>query len=159
MIRMQLARALVALGLGFGISGSGLAATEHAHETHDAAAVEMTLNNGQKWPTDEALRRGMSGIRSALASSLPRIHERRFTPQEFSNLADRVQAHVDDVVANCKLPEDADLQLHVALEHILEGIGAMNAKADQEKGAVAVLQALNAYGEHFDHPGWAPLGH
>ena len=159
MIRMQLARALVALGLAFGISGSGLAATENAHEGHGAAAVEMTLNNGQKWPTDEALRRGMSGIRSALASALPRIHEGRFTPQEFSTLADRVQAHVDDVVANCKLPEDADLQLHVALEHILEGTGAMKAKADQDKGAVAVLQALNAYGEHFDHPGWTPLGH
>jgi hypothetical protein len=35
----------------------------------------------------------------------------------------------------------------------------MKAKADQDKGAVAVLQAMNAYGEHFDHPGWTPLGH
>jgi hypothetical protein len=158
MVRIQLARALLALSLGFGISESGLAATEHAHG-HDAAPVEMTLNNGQRWPTDEALRRGMSGIRSALASSLPRIHERRFTPHEFSTLASRVQAYVDDLIANCKLPEAADLQLHVALAHLLDGIAAMEGGVDQEKGVLAIVQALNAYGEHFDHPGWEPLAH
>jgi hypothetical protein len=29
----------------------------------------------------------------------------------------------------------------------------------QEQGAVAIVQALYAYGDHFDHPDWKPLGH
>ena len=30
----------------------------------------------------------------------------------------------------------------------------MRSADGREKGAVIIVQALNAYGEHFDHPGW-----
>jgi hypothetical protein len=56
------------------------------------------------------------------------------------------------------LPEKADLPLHVALTQVLDVINAMKAPSDQEQGAVATIPALNAYGDHFDHPGWKPLG-
>jgi hypothetical protein len=155
----SLARALIALGLTAGLFGPALAAAPQGHESHGASAIELRLNNGQKWQTDEALRTGMSRIRDALDAALPLIHAGRYGAAEFSALADRVQEQVDYVVANCKLPEEADLQLHVALTRVLDGVNAMKEPNGQEQGAVAIVQALYAYGDHFDHPDWKPLGH
>jgi hypothetical protein len=66
---------------------------------------------------------------------------------------------VDDVVANCQLPEDADQQLHLILEEILDGIAAMKEPTGTFQGAVKVVRALELYGAHFDHGGWQPLEH
>ena len=63
------------------------------------------------------------------------------------------------MVANCKLPEEADIQLHLALAQVMDGINAMKEEVGQEQGAIIIVQALNAYGSHFDHPEWKPLGH
>jgi hypothetical protein len=152
-----IAASLIAMALTIGLSGSVFAAAPHGHDGHRAPAIELQLNNGQKWQTDEALRTGMTQIRAALEASLPLIHAERYSAAEFSALADRIQEQVDNVVGNCKLLEEADLQLHVALAQILEGINAMKAPSGQEQGVVAIVQAVNAYGEHFDHPGWKPL--
>ena len=152
------AGALVALGLSAGLSGAALAATPHGHDGHGAPALELRLDHGQKWQTDEALRRGMSRIRAALDASLPLIHAGRYSAAEFSALGDKIQEQVDDVVANCRLPEEADLQLHVALTQVLDGINVMKGSSGQEQGAVAVVQALKAYGDYFDHPEWKHLG-
>jgi hypothetical protein len=119
--------------------------------------MELRLDNGQKWQTDEALRTGMSRIRDAIDAALPLVHADRYGAADFSALADRVQEQVDYVVANCKLPEEADIQLHLALAQVLDGINAMKV-GDQEQGVAAIVQALNAYGGHFDHPEWKPLG-
>lgn len=150
---------MVALGLTVSLSGAAFASAPHGHGGPDAPAIELRLNSGQKWPTDEALRTGMNRIRDALETSLPLIHASGYSAVDFSALADRLQEQVDYVVANCKLPEEADLQLHLALTRILDGINAMKAESGQEQGAVTVVQTLNAYGDHFDHPGWQPLGH
>jgi hypothetical protein len=144
----------VALALGLALSGPASAATEHAHGSHGAAALQLTLDNGQKWPTDEALRQGMGEMRRMLATSLGRLHAGEFTPADYAALADRVQAQADYVTANCKLPEDADTQLHVVLGAILEGLAAMRAGADRLQGALRVVRALEAYGGHFDDPDW-----
>ena len=153
-MRRLLAAAALAFGLTF--SGAPFAATEHSHD-RSAPAQELRLNNGQKWATDDPLRRGMSEIHSALTASLPRINQGQLTKSDFSALADQIQAQVDFIVTNCKLPEDADFQLHIVLTKVLEGIVAMKAEADQTHGLLAVLEALNAYGDHFDQPGWTTL--
>jgi hypothetical protein len=36
---------------------------------------------------------------------------------------------------------------------------AMKAGSHREEGAVKVVEALNAYGKHFNHPGWKPIKH
>lgn len=149
-----LAGAMVALGLTMGSVGAGSAAGPHGL---GMPALELTLNNGQKWQTDEALRIGMSQIRDVIDASLPLIHAARYSAAELSTLGDWVQEQVDFVVANCKLPQEADLQLHVVLTQILDGVSTMKGEGGQEQGAVTIVQALNAYGGHFDHPGWKPL--
>lgn len=149
-----LAAAALAVAL---VSGPALAASEHAHGGHGVSAVELRLNDGQKWPTDEALRKGMSEMRSLLATSLGRIHAGQFTPVDYAGLAERLQQQVDYVTVNCKLPEEADEQLHVVLVEVIEGMEAMKTGAERSEGALRAVAALNAYGRHFDHPDWTPL--
>jgi hypothetical protein len=154
MITTLLIAGLTAFGLALAPIGV-LAAEPHAH----AATVEIRLDNGKKWPTDAALRQGMGEIRVAIADALPRIHGNAVPRAEFERLAAKVQAQVDYVTANCQLPEEADHQLHVVLEQILDGIAAMKADTGQVQGAVQIVQALELYGTHFDHAGWQPLAH
>jgi hypothetical protein len=148
---------VAALALGLALSGPALAATEHAHGGHGGAALELTLNNGQKWPTDEALRRGMDEMRGAMTGSLGRIHAGQFTSADYVALAERLQQQVDFVTANCKLPEEADAQLHIVLAEILEGIDAMKDGPDRVQGALRTVLALEAYGRYFDHLDWTPV--
>ena len=148
---------VAALALGLALSGAAFAATEHAQGSPGVAALELTLNNGQKWPTDEALRRGLGEMRSLLATSIGRIHAGQFTSAEYIALADRLHEQVDYVTANCKLPEEADAQLHIVLAEVLEGMDTMKTGADQVQGALRAVVALEAYGRHFEHPNWASI--
>ena len=156
-ISKVLVSAVFALGLVLGSVGAGVAAESHAHG--DAAAVQLKLDNGKKWQTDDALRQGMGEIRQAMAASLKSIHENTFSPANYDALAANVQKHIDYVVGNCKLPEEADQQLHVVLEQILDGISEMKDSAQKQQGAIKIVSALDTYGRYFDHAGWAPLAH
>ncbi|QFI77050.1 hypothetical protein F8237_02370 [Bradyrhizobium betae] len=135
-----------------------LAAGPHAHDG-PAATIQLQLNHGKKWPTDDALRRGMGEIRVAMAQSLTPIHDNAFTPAQYEALATRVQAQIDYVVGNCKLPEQADQQLHLVLEQIIDGAADMKTGAGRNQGAMKVVRALAQYGKYFDHAGWQPLEH
>ncbi|WP_249779747.1 hypothetical protein [Bradyrhizobium sediminis] len=145
---------LIAFGLASAPTGV-VAAEPHAH----AATEKIRLDNGKKWPTDAALRRGMSEIRTAMADALAPIHRNKFSSEDFEQLAGRVQGQIDYVTANCKLPEAADHQLHVVLEQILDGIAIMKADKGRDQGAVKIVQALDQYGAHFNHAGWKKLTH
>jgi hypothetical protein len=66
------------------------------------------------------------------------------------------------IVANCRLSPDADAMLHLVIAELLAGADAMEGKAkgaNPGAGADKVIQALDDYGRHFDHPGWQPLDH
>lgn len=143
---------LIAFGLALAPTGV-VAAEPHAH----AATVAIKLDNGKKWPTDEALRQGMGEIRTAISEALGPIHANKFSRGAFDKLAERVQGQIDYVTANCKLPEQADHQLHVVLEQILDGVAVMKADKGRANGAVKIAQALDLYGSHFNDPGWKPL--
>jgi hypothetical protein len=147
---------IVALGLA--LSAPALAAESHTHGDKPAA-VQLRLDHGKKWQTDDALRRGMGEIRTAMAQSLTSIHENRFTPAQYDALAARIQAQIDYVVGNCKLPEEADHQLHIVLEQIIDGVARMKAATGRDQGGVQIVRALAQYGKYFDHAGWQPLQH
>jgi hypothetical protein len=148
--------AVVALGLALG--ATALAAEPHSHG-HTSAAVQLRLDHGKKWQTDDVLRRGMSKIRSASAAALPAIHNNTFTPAQYGALAADIQAQVDDVVANCKLSEEADQQLHLVLEQIIDGVAGMKVATGRDQGAAKIVRALALYGEYFDHAGWRRLAY
>ncbi len=154
----SLVSAALAASLTIGAPALGYAAAAHSHAAA-STKLEVKLNQGRKWASDDALRLGMTQIRQDMAASLPKIHKGTFKPADYDALAGKVQAQVDHIVGNCKLPEDADLVLHGILEQVLDGIGGMKGPERRSAGAVKVVEALDVYGKSFEHPGWKPVAH
>lgn len=130
---------------------------EHHHHGHDASAPQkLQLNAGKKWETDAPLRQAMGEINQAMAKALPLIHKNQFADADYQALAATVNQKVGDMVANCKLGTQADAMLHLVIADLLAGAETMEGKAklSRHDGAVKVLQALDAYGKHFQHAGW-----
>ncbi|MCM8594841.1 hypothetical protein [Accumulibacter sp.] len=133
-----------------------------AGDTHHHAAGEpsrLSLDHGRKWATDAPLRSGMSEIRQALAAKLEGIHKRALTPAEYRALGVTVEAQVAGIVAECKLAPAADANLHLIVAELSAGADALQGKSAVEPavGALQTVQAVNRYGQYFDHPGWKPL--
>lgn len=154
-------RLATAVAVAFLMSGTAaLAAGEHSHQGPGSAGLAaMTLNGKAKWQTDAPLRKGMEGIRHNLEAALPKIHHDKLDAEGYRNLAVKVQLHIDDMVANCKLPPEVDAQAHLVLEQLIEGSQQMEAGPARSDGAVKIVQALDAYGRHFEHPRWKAPKH
>lgn len=152
-----LVRMGVIVAVGFGSATVLWAAGDHRHEGE--VATPLTLNHGKPWSTDAPLRQGMEAIRDQVAAVLPRIHAHEFSATAYTTLAKQVRDHIDFMVQNCKLPPDVDAQAHRVLEWMLAGVHAMQEPANPAQGAVQILQALDSYARHFDHPGWKSIHH
>jgi hypothetical protein len=136
----------IAAALALAFAGPAFAASDvHSHEP-GAGEAKLVLDHGKKWPTDAPLRQGMENIRTALGSHM-----------KYGALAAKVSVQVAGIVQNCKLEPEADAQLHIVIADIMAGVEAMEGKVKGETrraGAERIANALNAYGEHFDHAGW-----
>lgn len=144
-------------------TGSPALAASPVHD-HAQGATELTLqlNAGKKWQTDAPLRAGMLAIRQSMADSLHAIHENKLSARSYDRLAKQVRASVAQIVATCKLPPAADAQLHIVIADLLAGADQMAGQVKgtpRMDGAVKVIGALKAYGQHFDHPGFQPIEH
>lgn len=129
------------------------------HDTATAAIVNLMLDGGEKWPTDASLRKGMAEIRAAFEADHPAIHAGKQTDAQYEALAGRIEAQVNVIVANCKLPPAADANLHYVVADLLQGVGLMRGQDPQRTrhdGAALVHGALRAYGQYFDDPAWKP---
>jgi hypothetical protein len=127
----------------------------HAHDAAGAAVAKLTLDGDRKWPTDAALRSGMAAIQAAFDEHHPAIHQGRETDAQYEALAARIEAEVNSIVANCKLPPAADANLHLVVADLLSGVGLMRGQdpaRTRHDGAAQVHVALNAYPRFFDDP-------
>jgi hypothetical protein len=128
----------------------------HAHGPGDAPA--LTLDHGRKWASDEALRTSMARIGTAVDATLPAVHDGRMSTAQYDALGREIDAQVANIVQNCKLEPAADEVLHAILATMMEGNEALqgkNPKAKRSAGVVQVVEALEQYGDHFEHPGFA----
>lgn len=151
--------AALAAVIALAFSAPAFASGGHSHDGH-AAEAKLSLNQGKKWQTDEALRKGMENIRGALAADLKAIHNGKLKPEQYDALASKVNGEIAYVVQNCKLDKEADEQLHVVLAQLIEGVEALEGKHEGEPrrhGAERIAKALDAYSRHFEHPGWKRL--
>lgn len=149
-------QAAAALAFALAFAGPAAAAGESHEHGHGAGEAKLVLDHGKKWQTDAPLRKGMSSIRAALAKDVKAIHADKATPKQYEALADKVTGEVAYIVQNCKLPEDADAQLHLVIAELLAGAEAMKGEHRRE-GVEQVARALNQYGQFFNHPGWKKL--
>ena len=111
---------------------------------------------GRHWPTDTSLRNGMAAFDADHAA----IHAGRQTDAQYDALASTIEHQVQAIVANCKLPPDADAQLHYVVGDLLQAVNLLRGgdpARSRHDGARLVHGALNAYGKYFDDPGWAAL--
>lgn len=147
---------LAIAAIGLGAEATVAAGDAHSHGTGTSG---LTLNNGVKWPTDGALRHGMSEIRTLVADARPKVHSGRFLAADYERLAVAVLGQVESIAANCKLPQEVDTQLHLVLAQIIDGAEHIKSGKAPVDGVVAVIGGIDAYDKHFDHPGWQPLDH
>lgn len=150
---------LVVLMTALALSALPAAAAEHAHDHHGHGPAKLQLNQGKKWPTDEALRRNMAALGADFSARVHAIHKGRLSADEYAALGKGIEARVADIVAQCKLDPDADAMLHLVVADLLAAADVMQGKAPGKPAAAAhqAVTALNGYGRHFDHPGWRAI--
>lgn len=150
---MKPLKTLTALAVALALTAPGLALAQTAAHDHGAASLEITLNDGAKWQGDQNMLTGMSAIHGTMAANLEAIHAGNLPAEAAGTMAADVQKQVDFMVENCVLEPEVDEQFHIVLGEVMTGISALE-EGEVEAGAVSIVQALNAYGEHFEHPGW-----
>ena len=141
-----------------------LALAQHEHQQQEAhgsgsAVAQLQLKDGQKWQTDAPLRLGMANIRAAFDADHPAIHAGKQTDAQYAALATRIDQQVKSIVANCRLPADADANLHFIVADLLQGVSLMRGEdtaRSRHDGAAMIHGALNAYGQYFNDPAWGP---
>lgn len=135
------------------------AADAHRHDEHAAHGAKLQLDNGRKWPSDAALRKSMSALRTAFAGKIDAIHAGKLPPEGYRALGSQVDGAVASIVAECKLEPKADAMLHIVVADLVAGADVMQGRAPGKPaaGAHKAVTTLNAYGRHFDHPDWKPL--
>lgn len=131
------------------------------HDDHGSAAKQpLQFNAGKKWGTDAPLRKAMTAIRASVTQILPDAHAGKATSAGYDAFGNAVNQQVAYIVENCKLPADADAQLHLIVADLMAGAEAAQGKHGDEQraaGVVQVAQASNAYGKYFDHGGWKTI--
>lgn len=134
-----------------------LSADDHKHG-HSTGPLKLQLDHGKKWATDAPLRQGMGAIREAIHGAPAALHRATAKPEAYAEVGNRVEAEVGRIVKDCKLPPDADAQLHLLVAEMIAGADAMKGAKDAKAGRAGLVKvngALTAYAKHFDHPGWA----
>lgn len=133
------------------------AAHAHAHAEHGAAA--LSLNNGEQWETDEALRHGMTEVRAAIAISTPAFEAGQLSKVQAQQLSQAIHGSVNTMIEQCELAPEADANLHSILAMLLEGTAKLEAEPMSADGLPALHGALETYAHYFNHVGWQSDAH
>ena len=155
---------LAAAALSIALAATAWAQTPAQPPAHDhghaAAPAKLALDHGKKWSTDAPLRDGMAKIRALVEPRIDAAHAGKITPAQYKEIASGVETEVASIVANCKLPPEADAMLHLVIADLVHGADVMAGKEPKAKplqGFGVTVTALNNYGRYFDHPGFKPI--
>jgi len=152
-------KVLGSIGVAFGLSLLAITAyaDEYAYKPSGKTVVQP-LKHGEKWQTDEILRKGMDNIRIVMTASQDDVLKERLSAADYLRLSKEIDKNIAYITKNCKLTVDADRAFHiVVLTDMAEGAGLMRSSKEiqvQRLGALGVLQTLRNYGRYFAHPNW-----
>lgn len=150
---------LILGSMSLGIAGASLAATTHDHSQAEAMHA-LQLNAGERWATDAPLRKAMGALNESMRQSVAAIHENRLAEAQYVQLAEQVRRDVAYMVEHCKLPAEADAQLHLIIAKMLAGADSMAGETStQRDGAIMLMGALSDYASYFADPGFTPIEH
>ena len=154
---MQITRPLAVLTLALSLATGGIAIAEtQSHDDHAADVLELVLNDGAKWQGDQNMLTGMDAIHNVITANLDAVHDGTVTPEVTAAMAADVQTQLDFMIENCELEPEVDEQFHHVLGQVMDGVASLE-EGEAVPGASAIIAALNAYGAHFEHPGWQTI--
>ena len=90
----------------------------------------------------------MAGIRDAV-TALEHAEHGHLDEGQVVALADKVSRHVREIVANCKLPPDADAALHLIIAPLMQEASKLKANPADLSPAQGMRAALESYDAQF----------
>ena len=117
----------------------------------------MRRRGEKRFARGRTLRQAMAAVHQSVTQILPAAHEGKATAANYDAFGQAIDQQIAYMVENCKLPADADAQLHIVVAELMAGAEAAQGKhGDNQRaaGVVRVAKAANAYGQHFSHTGW-----
>lgn len=117
---------------------------EHAHAPMASQGQPATAH----FATDATLRREMLGIRTAV-EALGHYEHGHMGPEQAVILAGTIDGHVRTIIANCKLPPDADAALHEIIVPLMQNAGALKQKPEDLSAIAPMRNALERYDRQF----------
>jgi hypothetical protein len=144
------------VALGFflltGLPAASLALAQQ-HVSHASTTTPGAVPS-QRFPTDATLREQMRAIRGNVLA-LEHYGHGHITKALAAQLADQITAHVNTIIANCKLPPDADAALHGIIGSLLQNASALKADPGRSDTVAGMHKALDQYGRTFDDPAFS----
>lgn len=133
---------------------------EHTHDSaHKEQSKVIQLNHGKKWEIDSSLHIGMTNIKISFEKNISPIHYKKFTNEQYNALAKEIDKQLTYLFENCKLPKNADEQLHTLLFSIIQGNNKMKSAENPRTGAIEIIKTLQQYPQYFDDKNWQSLKH
>lgn len=129
---------------------------EHAaHQRGGHQAADLQLNHGQRWQTDAPLREGMERIRAAVAAAADRTDATGGLDASSGKvLADEIDAAIAFMVSHCRLPPQADANLHILIGQMAEAATLAREPVESPSALARIRAALDTYPHYFVHPDW-----
>lgn len=148
----------LAVAAAVAIVTTAAGATVRDAPAYDAAVQQE--DTGELWRTDASVRRGMGELRATIDSVLAGRAGRGITGERLGELGHAIEARVRELIACCSSRETSGRHLHMLLAEMADGAALMTQGRHTDArrmGLLKVVQALNLYGDLFDHPGWQAL--
>jgi hypothetical protein len=136
-----------------------LSANVHTHDNHQSTHETLQLDHGKKWSIDASLHTGMTRIKTSIEKNIKEIHHNKFNKKQYAALANEITTHLSYLFEHCKLPQNADVQLHTLLASIMQGSDQMRSQNNQRQGAIKIVKALQNYPVYFNDENWTALSH
>jgi len=121
----------------------------HAHDQHansDATALQLVLNDGERWQMDEHTRKMMAEMEAVFAAA-------DHANQASLNAAGRTMAQqIEDLVVGCTMDGKAHEQLHIFLGDYIPTVNALaSAEGPEQASELAhnIQAQLDNYRKHF----------
>lgn len=121
----------------------------HVHEHPSSAAISAPVaTDTARWPTDAPLRGGMQRIESAV-SVLAVAGEGE--PMRVAEAAASIESAVQQIIRDCRLPPQADADLHTVIVPLLGEAQKLRADPSSRSQRLPALQsAVRDYHRLFD---------
>ena len=126
--------------------------TQHQPETSGInTEIELSLNNGAKWKSDEPTFRSMS----LMEATLKDFSRNNSDPSEaeYQELGTALSGITQEIINKCSMKGEAHEQLHNVLVPMLSNVGNIKNAGDKATGksnVEALNDALILFFEHFE---------